>query len=80
MRAGARETGSLDRTFIDTIENIVGIVEVLAERTFRSLVTDPDGILTGKGKFCQRLDDLADLFWNVLSTDVRAAVGENTGT
>ena len=37
-------------------------------------------MLTGKGKICQRLDDLADLFWNVLSTDVRAAVGENTGT
>ena len=34
--AALRESGVLDRTYVDTIENIVGIIEALAARVYRS--------------------------------------------
>lgn len=74
-RATLRESGVLDRTYVDTIENLVGAVEALAERLFRSAVPNADAELKGKGKVFQRLADLADLFALHLAADVRAAVG-----
>jgi len=69
-----RESGVLQRTYVDTIENIVGIVEATADRIFRAAVPDPDAILKGKGKVFQRLDGLADLFEEKLAIDVRSAL------
>lgn len=70
-----RESGVLDRTYVDTIENLVGVVEALAERVFRTAVPNPAAVIKGKGKVFQRLDDLADLFALHLAADIRAAVG-----
>lgn len=70
-----RETGVLDRTYVDTIENIVSVVEAHAERTFKLVATDPERALAGKGKIFQRLEDLADLFEAEFFVDLRAEVG-----
>jgi hypothetical protein len=74
-RAALRESGVLHRTYADTIENVVGVVEVLGDRAFRAGVPNADALLRGMGKVFQRLDDLADLFVQHLGIDVRAAVG-----
>lgn len=76
-RAALRESGVLDRTYVDTIENLVGVVEALAERVFRSAVPSADTKLKGKGKAFQRLGDLTDLFAQHLAVDVRATVGSD---
>ena len=73
--AQLRESGVLDRTYVDTIENAVGIVETLAERIFRDRVTGAEQILRGRGKVFQRLDDLADLFDTHLGIDVADSIG-----
>lgn len=73
--ATLRETGVLQRTYVDTIENLVGAIEVLADGIFRSRVPTADAALRGKGKVFQRLDDLADLFALHLAIDVRSAGG-----
>jgi hypothetical protein len=73
--ATLRETGVVHRTYVDTIENLVGIVEVLADRVFRSQVPSADTALKGRGNVFQRLDDLAGLFAEHLAIDVRSASG-----
>lgn len=78
-RASLRESGVLDRTYVDTIENLVGIVEATAERIFREAASNADALLKGKGKVFQRLDDLADLFLTVLVIDLRVALGATWG-
>jgi len=78
-KARLRESGVLDRTYVDTIKNVVSIVEAQAEKTFRSLVSDPDSAIKGRGNIFQRLDDLAHLFQSELSIDLRHAVGEKWG-
>lgn len=72
-----RESGALHRTYVDTIENIVGTVEVLADRVFRSVVPEPDAsaALKGKGKVFQRLDDLAELFMSHAGINLRQELG-----
>lgn len=69
-----REAGVLHRIFVDTIENLVGIVEVLAGHLFRSRVPNAEAILKGRGRVFQRLDDLADLLSEHLGVDARSAV------
>jgi hypothetical protein len=71
-RSSLRESGVLHRTWVDTIENVVGIVEVFAERTFRAAVSDADILLKGKGKVFQRLDDFAELFSSHVGIDLRS--------
>lgn len=75
VRRRLRESGVLDRTFADTIENVVGIVEAMAERTFRELVPAADGVLKQKGKIFQRQDDFATLFHSEADRDVRGPLG-----
>ena len=75
LHAELRESGVLDRTFVDTIENAVGIVETLAERTFKDRVAGAGQILRGRGKVFQRLNDLADLFDTHLGIDLPASLG-----
>ena len=75
VHAELREAGVLDRTYVDTIENAVGIVETLAERTFKDRVKDSGQIVRGRGQVFQRLDDLADLYGMHLGIDLPASVG-----
>lgn len=72
-----RESGVLDRTYVNTLSNVVATVEVMAERTFRHLVPDADARLKGKGNVFQRLDDLAALYQDALAVDLRAAVEDD---
>ncbi len=74
-RRQLQESGVLDRTYADAIENVVGLVEAMAERTFRDLVPGADQVLKGRGKVFQRLRDLADLFRAQAGRDVREPVG-----
>lgn len=73
--AALRESGVLERTYVDTIENLVGIVEATAERVFKTAVPDFDASVKGKGKIFQRLNDLADLFQAELAIDLRSELG-----
>ena len=75
VHAGLREAGVLDRTYVDTIENAVAIVETLAERTFKEHVKDSEQILRGRGQVFQRLNDLAGLFDTYLGIDLPASLG-----
>lgn len=70
------EAGVFQRTYVDTVENVVGIVEATAERVFRSRAEDADAKLTGKGKVFQRLDGLADMYQAEFSKDLRSALGD----
>ncbi len=72
-----RESGALQRTYVDTIENVVGIVEAMAERIFRAGVPSAEADLKAKGKVFQRLDDLADLFQARLAIDLRSNLGSD---
>ena len=73
--AELRESGVLDRTYVDTIENAVGIVETVAGRVFEDRVAGADQILRGRGQVFQRLNDLADLFDAYLGIDVPGSLG-----
>ncbi len=70
-----REAGVLDRTYADTMENLVGTIEALADRTFHDLVPDAATIVRGKGKVFQRLNEFADLFLVHAGLDLRADLG-----
>lgn len=72
-----RESGVLERTYVDTIENIVGIVEAMAERVFRTGVQEVEVDLKGKGKIFQRPDDFADLYRARLAIDLRSELGSD---
>jgi hypothetical protein len=56
---------------VDTLENLVGVVETLAGAVFRAAVTDADERLKGKGNIFQRLDHTADLFVEAGYADLR---------
>ncbi|MEV4509338.1 hypothetical protein AB0K00_10315 [Dactylosporangium sp. NPDC049525] len=57
-----REQGGFTRIWVDTLENLVGIVETLASAVFHAAVSNADQILNGKGAIFQRLEGTADLF------------------
>ena len=73
--AQLRESGGLNRTYLDTIENAVGIVEAMAKRVFLDYVADAEQILRDRGQVFQRLNDLADLFSHHVGVDVRGSLG-----
>ncbi|MGW7364134.1 hypothetical protein ACWGI8_12075 [Streptomyces sp. NPDC054841] len=68
----------LTRSWVDTIENVVGVVEALGFSVFRERVSDADERLRGRGAVFQRLDDMADLFVAAGYTNVRTSVGLST--
>jgi hypothetical protein len=72
-----RESGVLDRTYADTIENVVGTVETLAEKTFHELVPNADVLLRGRGKIFQRPNDFADLYRDHLQRDIRLDLADS---
>lgn len=74
-KADLRETGVLDRTYVDTVKNIVSIIETLAEKIFHSTAPQPEVAVKGKGQVFQRLDDFADLFESELEVDLRVDLG-----
>jgi hypothetical protein len=73
--ARLREQGLFNRLWVDTIENLVGVVESLAGWVFRSAVANAADVLRGKGNVFQRLDDTADLYVAHGLPDIRAMVG-----
>jgi len=73
--AALREKGVIDRSLVDTIENLVGTVEALADATFRTQVPTAAAIVAGKGKVFQRLTDTAVLFADHLGADLPGALG-----
>ena len=75
--ASLREQGVFERIFADTVKNVVGIVETLADRIFRDRVANADAVLKGKGNVFQRLDDLAALYKQHLNVDVQTGVQDN---
>ena len=75
--AELREQGVLDRACADTIKNLVGIVETLAEAVFRSRVGAAEKLLRGKGNIFQRLDDMADLLNDHGLADLRGRLAEH---
>lgn len=73
-----REQGVFTRSWVDTIENVVGIVETLSSALFQANVTDADARLKGKGNVFQRLDDMADLLVAASYGDLRQSVDQST--
>jgi Zn ribbon nucleic-acid-binding protein len=71
-----REQGVFNRIWVDTLENLVTIVETLARTVFNAAVSDATSRLKSKGNVFQRLDDLADLFVDAGYPDVRTLVSE----
>lgn len=72
--ASLREQGVFTRLWVDTLENLVGIVEALASAVFRDAVADAEQRLNGKGNIFQRLDHTAALFVDAGYRDVRTVV------
>jgi hypothetical protein len=77
-KAVLREQGVFTRSWVDTIENVVGVVETLASSVFKGAVTDAADRLKGKGNIFQRLDDMADLFVAFSYDDLHVALGPQT--
>ncbi|WP_405818670.1 hypothetical protein OG241_26940 [Streptomyces sp. NBC_01390] len=77
-KALLREQGVFTRNWVDTMENVVGVVEALASSHFRTAVPNAEDLLRGKGNIFQRLDDTADLFVAAGYADLRIALGVAT--
>ncbi|MGX7826579.1 hypothetical protein ACTG9Q_15945 [Actinokineospora sp. 24-640] len=73
-RSTLREQGVFTRIWVDTLENLVGIVETLASAVFRATVTDAPARIRGKGNVFQRLDDTAELFAAAGCSDLRTVL------
>jgi hypothetical protein len=73
---GLREQGVFNRIWVDTSENLVTIVEMLARAVFNAAVSDATSRVKRKGNIFQRLDDLADLFVDAGYPDVRTLVSD----
>lgn len=72
-----RESGVLDRTYVNTLGNVVSIIEALAEKVFVAAVPDAEARLKGKGKVFQRLDGMAVLYQDALDVDLRATLADD---
>lgn len=73
--AALREQGVFTLNWIDTIENMVGVVEALASAVFHAAVPNAADHLKGKGNLFQRLADTADLFVATGHADLRTMLG-----
>lgn len=76
--ATLREQGVFTRIWVDTLENLVGVVETLASAEFHAAVVDGAARVKGKGNVFQRLDDTADLFAAAGRQDVRTVLDAPT--
>ncbi|WP_261719152.1 hypothetical protein [Streptomyces sp. FZ201] len=77
-KALLREQGVFTRNWVDTVENVVGVVEALASSLFQAAVPNASTLLNGKGAIFQRLDPMAELIINAGFSDVRSALGPQT--
>ncbi|MFF5016677.1 hypothetical protein [Streptomyces sp. NPDC001165] len=77
-KAPLREQGVFTRNWVDTVENVVGVVEALASSLFRAAVPNAAGLLNGKGSIFQRLDHMADLIITAGFPDLRTTLGSQT--
>jgi hypothetical protein len=77
-KALLREQGVFSPNWVDTVENVVGIVEALASSLFRTVVPNADDLLNGKGAIFQRLDHVADLIVSAGFSDLRDTLGAQT--
>ncbi|WP_435271884.1 hypothetical protein [Streptomyces parvulus] len=77
-KALLREQGVFTRNWVDTVENVVGVVEALASSLFRAAVPNAASLLNGKGAIFQRLDHMADLIVTAGFLDLRTALGSQT--
>ncbi|MGZ3117003.1 hypothetical protein [Streptomyces sp. H62] len=75
-KALLREQGVFTRNWVDTVENVVGVVEALASSLFHAAVPDADTRVRGKGAIFQRLDPMADLLVNAGFSDLRPVLGQ----
>jgi hypothetical protein len=78
VAANLREQGVLTRIWVDTLENLVGVVEALASAIFHRGVPDAAEKVKGKGNIFQRLDDTADLFAAAGCADLRTVLDPPT--
>ncbi|MEU0790355.1 hypothetical protein ABZ342_09810 [Amycolatopsis sp. NPDC005961] len=78
VSASLREQGVFTRIWVDTLENLVGVVEAMTSKVFHSSVTDAATLVKGKGNIFQRLDDTADLFAATGHLDVRSVIDTPT--
>jgi hypothetical protein len=76
--ASLREQGVFTRIRVDTLENLVGVVETLASAVFRDAVPNAAEKVEGKGNIFQRLDHTADLFAAAGYADLRAVLDPHT--
>lgn len=76
--ATLREQGVFNRIWVDTLENLVGAVEILASAVFHAAVPDAVQRVKGKGNIFQRLDPTADLFVDAGCPDLRQVVDAAT--
>ncbi|KPC71769.1 hypothetical protein ABZ038_02275 [Streptomyces sp. NPDC006349] len=74
-KALLREQGVFTRNWVDTVENVVGVVEALASALFHAAVPDAEKRVKGKGAIFQRLDPMTDLFVDAGFCDLRPALG-----
>ncbi len=72
--AALREQGVFTRLWVDTLKNLVGVVEALGSAVFSDAVSDAQQRLNGKGNIFQRLDDTADLFVAAGYSDLRVVL------
>ncbi|RZU14409.1 hypothetical protein [Streptomyces sp. BK239] len=77
-KALLREQGVFTRNWVDTVENVVGVVEALASSLFRAAVPNADSLLNGKGAIFQRLDHMAELIVAAGFPDLRTTLGSQT--
>lgn len=73
-----REQGVFTRQWVDTLENLVGVVETLAKAHFTAAVPDAADRLKGKGLVFQRLNAAAELFVEAGYDDLRNTVEAQT--
>jgi hypothetical protein len=66
------------RIWVDTLENLVGLVETLTAAVFHAAVADAAQRVKGKGNVFQRLDDTAELFVAAGYADLRAVLDPET--
>ncbi|MEV5715391.1 hypothetical protein AB0L41_15935 [Amycolatopsis mediterranei] len=78
VAATLREQGVFTRIWVDTLENLVGVVETMASRVFHAAVAEAATLVKGKGNIFQRLDDTADLFAASGHSDVRTVIDAPT--
>jgi len=76
--ATLREQGVFTRIYVDTLENLVGVVETLAKAVFNAALPDAALKIKGKGNAFQRLNDTADLFTAAGYSDLRTMLDAST--